>query len=63
MFTLFIIFLVAVIPFISLMQSNNQTGFINRIFFNYSQFFNIIIGIIKYMINLIIKLIELIPFI
>ena len=63
MFTILIITLIAIIPFISLQQSNNRNDFINKLFYNYSLFFNTMINIVKYMINLIIKLIELIPFI
>ena len=63
MFTIFIIVLIAVIPFISLSQSNNRNGFINKLFSNYIKLFQIMLNIVKYMINLIIKLIELIPFI
>ena len=63
MFTILIITLIAIIPFISLQQTNNRNDFINKLFYNYSLFFNMMINIVKYMINLIIKLIELIPFI
>lgn len=63
MFTILIIILIAVIPFISLSQSNNRNDFINRLFSNYTKLFQIMLNIVKYMINLIIKLIELIPFI
>ena len=63
MFTILIIILIAVIPFISLAQTNNRNEFINKLFSNYTGFFQIILNIVKYMINLIIKLIELIPFI
>ena len=63
MFTILIIILIAVIPFISLAQTNNRNDFINRLFSNYTKFFQIILNIVKYMINLMIKLIELIPFI
>lgn len=63
MFTILIIILIALIPFISLQQSNNRNDFINKLFRNYTNFFQIILNIVKYMINLIIKLIELIPFI
>jgi hypothetical protein len=63
MFTILIIILIALIPFISLQQSNNRNDFINKLFRNYTNFFQTILNIVKYMINLIIKLIELIPFI
>ena len=63
MFTIFIIVLIAVIPFISLSQTNNRNDFINKLFSNYTKLFQIILNIVKYMINLVIKLIELIPFI
>ena len=63
MFTILIIILIAVIPFISLAQTNNRNEFINKLFSNYTKFFQILLNIVKYMINLIIKLIELIPFI
>jgi hypothetical protein len=63
MFTILIIILIAVIPFISLSQTNNRNDFINKLFSNYTKLFQILLNIIKYMINLMIKLIELIPFI
>lgn len=63
MFTILIIILIAVIPFISLSQTNNRNEFINKLFSNYTKLFQILLNIVKYMINLIIKIIELIPFI
>jgi hypothetical protein len=63
MFTILIIILIAVIPFISLSQTNNRNDFINKLFSNYTKLFQILLNIVKYMINLMIKLIELIPFI
>ena len=63
MFTILIIILIAVIPFISLSQTNNRNDFINKLFSNYTKLFQILLNIVKYMINLMIKIIELIPFI
>jgi hypothetical protein len=63
MFTILIIILIAVIPFISLSQTNNRNEFINKLFSNYTKLFQILLNIVKYMINLMIKIIELIPFI
>ena len=63
LFTIIILILIGVIPFISYTQSDNPQMFINKMGNNYSIFFNLIIKTIKYMINLVIKLIELIPFI
>lgn len=63
MFTILIIILIGVIPFISLSQTNNRNDFINKLIKNYTIFFQIILDIVKYIINLVIKLIELIPFI
>ena len=62
-FTIMILILIGVIPFISLIQSNYPMEFINKLFSNYVLFINLLINIIKYTINLMIKLIELIPFI
>lgn len=63
LFTIIILILIAVIPFISYTQSNNSQTFISKTANNYSIFFNLIIKTIKYIINMLIKLIELIPFI
>ena len=63
LFTIIILTLIAVIPFISYTQSNNSQTFISKMGDNYSIFFNLIIKTIKYIINMLIKLIELIPFI
>lgn len=63
LFTLFIISLIGVIPFISYTQSKTPQSFIDRLFINYKSFFTFIINCVKYIINLIIKIIELIPFI
>ena len=63
LFAIIILTLIAVIPFISYTQSNSNQTFINKLFNNYSIFFKGIIKVIKYIINLIISLIGLIPFI
>ena len=63
LFTIIVLILIGVIPFISLTQTNNRNNFINKLISNYVLFFNIIINIVKYTINLIISLIGLIPFI
>ena len=63
LFTLFILSIIGVIPFISYTQSKTPQEFINRLGINYTSFINLIINSVKYIINLIIKIIELIPFI
>ena len=62
-FILLFLILVGVIPFISYTQSTNPKDFITELFNNYNKFFNIIINFIKYIIELIITLIGLLPFI
>ena len=63
LFTLFILSIIGVIPFISYTQSRTPQEFINRLGINYRTFIYLIINSVKYIINLIIKIIELIPFI
>ena len=63
LFTLFILTLIGIIPFISYTQSKTPQEFINRLGVNYTSFIYLIINSVKYIINLIIKIVELIPFI
>lgn len=63
LFTLFILTLIGIIPFISYTQSKIPQEFINRLEVNYTSFVYLIINSVKYIINLIIKIVELIPFI
>ena len=63
LFTLFILTLIGIIPFISYTQSKTPQEFINRLGVNYTSFVYLIINSVKYIINLIIKIVELIPFI
>lgn len=63
LFTLFILTLIGIIPFISYTQSKSPQEFINRLGVNYISFVYLIINSVKYIINLIIKIVELIPFI
>lgn len=63
LFTLFILTLIGIIPFISYTQSKTPQEFINRLGINYTSFIYLIINSVKYIINLIIKIVELIPFI
>lgn len=63
LFTLFILTLIVIIPFISYTQSKTPHEFINKLGINYTSFIYLIINSVKYIINLIIKIIELIPFI
>lgn len=63
LFTLFLLTLIGIIPFISYTQSRTPQQFINRLGVNYTSFIYLIINSVKYIINLIIKIVELIPFI